>query len=362
MGSKLTIEDIARLAGVSKATVSRVLNQKSNVDPATRERVLRVINEKRFVPSITASGLAGGRSRLIGLLTPPLTWPTISEIMHGVAEAIERSSYEIVLYSIGRARDHSDILDRILDMRLTSGLIAILPGQLGEHLVDLYEQGLPIVEIDDQEPLTPMPWVGIDNYESAYQATLHLIRLGHRRIAHIQGPSDFRCSRERQQGYCQALLDQGLVPDPELVLQGSFEITSGRICANAIFSMSTDERPSAIFVGNDQMAFGVLAVAEQHGIRVPEDVAVVGFDDIPLSAHMRPALTTMRQPFHEIGKTAVELLLSLVDPQFSVAEAEHVQPFPSTGVMEPVRFYLPTHLVVRESCGSSQRISMSEGS
>src|SRR5260370_26562898 len=117
MGSRLTIEDIARLAGVSKATVSRVLNQKSNVDPATRERVLRVINEKRFVPSITASGLAGGRGRLIGLLTPPLTWPTIPEIMRGVAEAIERSSYENVLYSIARARRHGDILARLLARR-----------------------------------------------------------------------------------------------------------------------------------------------------------------------------------------------------------------------------------------------------
>src|SRR5258708_20429086 len=107
MGSRLTIEDIARLAGVSKATVSRVLNQKSNVDPATRERVLRVINEKRFVPSITASGLAGGRSRLIGLLTPPLAWPTVSEIMHGVAEVIERSSYEILLYRIAQASHHN---------------------------------------------------------------------------------------------------------------------------------------------------------------------------------------------------------------------------------------------------------------
>src|SRR5947209_3546936 len=136
MGSKLTIEDIARLAGVSKATVSRVLNRKTNVDAETRERVLRVIREKKFVPSITASGLAGGRSRLIGVLAPPLTWPTVPEIMHGVAEVIERTSYEVVLYSIGQARDHSDVLDRILDMKLTSGLLAILPGQLSEYLLN----------------------------------------------------------------------------------------------------------------------------------------------------------------------------------------------------------------------------------
>ncbi len=367
MGSKLTIQDIARLAGVSKATVSRVLNQKSNVDPVTRERVLRIINEKGFVPSITASGLAGGRSRLIGALTPPLTWAGVPEIMHGVAEVIERTSYEIVLYSISQARDHSDILDRILAMKLTSGLLAIHPGKLTEHLVNLYDQGLPIVIIDDQGPLTPIPWVGIDNYESAYQATCHLIRLGHRRIAHIQGPAEYRCSHERYQGFCQALLDHDLVPHPELVLQGSFEIAGGRTCANVIFSMSAHEQPSAFFVGNDQMAYSVLAAAEEHGIRVPEDVAVIGFDDIPLSAHMKPALTTVRQPFYEMGGAAVELLLSFVDPQNSftgtqqVGSAEHERflPLAEIAQQDPIRYQLPTQLMLRESCGSSQPIAVS---
>ena len=362
MGSKLTIQDIARLAGVSKATVSRVLNQKSNVDPVTRERVLRIMKEKSFVPSITAAGLAGGRTRLIGVLAPPLTWPTVPEIMRGVAEVIEHTSYEIVLYSISPARNHRDVLDRILAMKLSSGLLAILPGQLSEHLNGLHDQGLPIVTIDDQGPPTSIPWVGIDNRSSAYEATRHLIELGHRRIAHVKGPEEFRCSLERYEGYQQALLEAGIEPDPRYVFQGSFEIIGGRQQARAIFSMHEHEWPTAIFVGNDQMAYGVLTVAEEYGVRIPEDMAVVGFDDIPLSAHMKPTLTTVKQPLYEIGEKAIELLLSFIEPQnpFNNDRQEgSLQPSSSLPDREPIRIQLATSLIVRESCGTPRKLTIS---
>jgi LacI family transcriptional regulator len=363
MRSKLTIQDIARMAGVSKATVSRVINQKTNVDPVTRERVLRIINEKGFVPSITASGLAGGRSRLIGVLAPPLTWPFVPEIMRGVAEVMERTSYEIVLYSINPARGHSDVLDRILAMRLISGLLAILPGQLARHLTDLRDHGLPIVVIDDQAPLTELPWVGIDNREAAYRATRHLIELGHQRIAHIQGPLEHRCTYERYEGYSQALLEAGITPDPKLVLVGGFVVEGGITCAETLFSMNPREQPSAIFAGNDPMAYGIMDVAEKHGIRIPDDVAIIGFDDMPLSAYIKPGLTTVSQPFNAIGETAVELLLSFVDPQFTFPNSQITQPSALVAVQNeeqaPLRFQLPTRLVVRESCGATQQLAMS---
>lgn len=369
MGSKLTISDIARLAGVSKATVSRVINQKANVDPATRERVLRVINEKGFVPSITASGLAGGRSRLIGVLSPPFTWPFVPEIMRGVAELMEHTSYEIVLYGINPTRGHTDVLDRIIGMRLTSGLLAILPRTLGKHLSDLRDHGLPIVVIDDQGPLLDLPWVGIDNRESAYQATRHLIELGHRRIAHIEGPVDFRCTDERFDGYQQALFEAGITPDPKLLFKSDFTTEGGHACAEQIFTMDTLERPSAIFSANDNMAYGILEAAEEYGIRVPEDVAIVGFDDMPLSSYMRPALTTVRQPFYEMGKIAVELLLSFVDPQFSFPDDQSYKRAEAALIVQqlltdredekPLHCQLPTRLVVRESSGAAQHISLS---
>jgi LacI family transcriptional regulator len=349
MKPKVTIEDIARLAGVSKATVSRVLNQRSNVNVETRERVLRIMREQGFVPSMAASGLAGGRSRLVGVLTPPLTSPAVPEILRGAAEAIEHTDYEIVLYSINPEHQRSDMLDRILAMRLTSCLLVLQPGQLTPQLVQLAAQGLPVVVIDDQGDSSDLPSVGIDNLVSAYQATRHLIRLGYRRIAHLQGPPAFRCSQERYQGYCQALSDAGLGLDPALVFQGTFEAGSGRSCAELVASLPASQRPDAIFIANDQMAYGFMAVSEAVGLHIPADIAVVGFDDIPFSAHVKPTLTTIKQPFYEMGRNAIELLLSLLQSPPSLdARSAPIQ----AAAERAIRIQLPTQLVVRESCGT----------
>ncbi len=361
MAGKLTIQDIARLAGVSKATVSRVLNHKPDVDPVTRERILRIMDEQGFVPSATAAGLAGGRPRMIGVLVPSLLSPFIPEIVQGVAEVIENSSYELILYTnkdcngIPHNKDRSNAaLDRILDARLTAGLVAILPGSSSERLTQLYEQGFPIVMIDDQGQPTSIPWVGADNRNGAYQAVRHLISLGHQRIAHIKGPASFQCSQDRYEGYCQALLEAGLTPDPALVMQGTFEIPSGRAAAQALFTLA--ERPSAIFAANDDMAWGVLEVAEQFGLRVPEDVAVTGFDDMPPSVHKRPPLTTVKQPFHEMGRRAAELLLWRVEKPrpvstFPALASYTTSPLIPSAYNEPIRMLLETNLIVRESCG-----------
>src|SRR5215469_8627501 len=227
MQDKLTINDIARLAGVSKATVSRVLNQNPTVDAELSERVKRIIEAYGFVPNVTARGLAGGRTRLIGVLAPPLTWPAVPEILRGVAEYIEDTAYEVVLYSITFERDHADVLDRILALRMVSGLLAILPGKLARHLIDHSQHGLPLVMIDDQEEPSNIPWVGIDNRSSAYAATRYLLDLGHRRIAHLLGPTSYYCVMERYQGYCQALREVAITPDPALVLQGEFDAPAG---------------------------------------------------------------------------------------------------------------------------------------
>ncbi|HLI09801.1 MAG TPA: LacI family DNA-binding transcriptional regulator [Ktedonobacteraceae bacterium] len=365
MQEKLTIQDIARLAGVSKATVSRVLNNNPSVNSDMRERVLRVVQEYNFVPNITAIGLAGGRTRLIGVLAPPLVWPSVPEIMRGVAEYIENTAYEIVLYSINFSnveRSHSDVLDRILALRLAAGLLAIFPGALSHHLVQHFQHGLPMVMIDDQEEPTRIPWVGIDNKASAYEATRYLIELGHRRIAHIMGPRHYFCAIERYEGYCQALQDAGITPDPDLLLQGTFEPVGGRRCAEELFSRDRSAWPSAIFAANDQMAYGVLEYTEQQGIRVPEDITVLGFDDNILSAHMRPPLTTIHQPFAEMGYKATEILLTMIDPNHRLGTGKRPgnEPpeytFESAKTGDPVRIQLPTSLVVRASSGSSRQM------
>ncbi len=356
MKQKLTIQDIAKLAGVSKATVSRVLNHKPTVDPEIRERVMKIVNERGFVPSITATVLRGGRTQLIGVLAPPLIQPFVPEIMLGVAEVTDRTSYEVVLYTMNPQHKHSDVLDRILAMKLSTGLLAIMPGQLGGHLDYLSKQGVPIVTIEDQVAPISTPWIGIDNESSAYEATHYLLSLGHRRIGHILGPADYLCSRERYDGYCRALREAGLEPDPGLLWQGDFAPTGGRAYAHQIFSLPPNERPTAIFAANDQTAFGLIDVAGQYGVRIPDDLAVMGFDDMPIAAFAKPSLTTIRQPHREMGEIACELLLSLIDPNYPFRR--NVETFSGTGEggSKSLRILLPTKLIVRESCGAAQSV------
>jgi LacI family transcriptional regulator len=206
---------------------------------------------------------------------------------------------------------------------------------------------------------------------SAYKATRYLLELGHRRIAHILGPQTYHCAIERYQGYGQALQDAGITPEPELLLQGSFDIASGRQCASMLFARDRSTWPSAIFASNDQMAYGILEIAEQQGIRVPDDIAVIGFDDNILSAHMKPPLSTVRQPFPEMGSKAVEMLLTMVDPDHrtpDVYQNEYAvqEPAPilvdtdvDTDPGHPMRIQLPTSLVIRASSGSARSLSIS---
>jgi LacI family transcriptional regulator len=393
MSSKLTIEDIARLAGVSKATVSRVLNQKPDVDPKTRERVLRIVEEEGFVPSITASGLAVGRSRLIGVLVPSLAWPFIAGVIQGVADMLDSTSYEMVLYSNNKAtneQESSNIIDHILATRLTSGLLAIFPSSSfitsAHYIALLQSHKFPVVLIDDHEESVDVPYVTANNYAGALEAVRHLISLGHRRIAHIKGQQDVYSARERYRGYLQALEDAGIPLDLSLVKEGNYNTPAGRIGATQLFALPPDERPTAIFAANDPTAYGVLAAAEEHGIVIPDDVALVGFDDISLSRHIRPALTTVRQPFYEMGQQATIMLLSMLNslssstgsytsgipnamrflttPVRHNGKQEHVAytaEFQAgyTREGEPVQLQLPTRLIVRASCGSPDRLSLS---
>ena len=357
MKQKLTIQDIAKGAGVSKATVSRVLNHKPTVGPAIRQRVLKVVKEKGFVPSMAVTVLRGKRTQLIGVLAPPVTWPMMPEIMLGIAAVTDHTSYE-VQYTMSPTRDHREVLERILGIRLSMGFLAIMPGKLGKFLDELYEREVPIVTIDDQAVPGNTPWIGIDNVAGAYEATHHLLRLGHRRIGHILGRAGYLCTSERYEGYCRALREAGLEPDPALLWQGDFTATGGSICAHALFSLPPEKRPDAIFVANDQTAHGVMEVAEQYNVRIPTDLAIIGFDDLPMAACAKMSLTTIRQPYREMGQLACELLLSSIDPKnfpFARSNKTFLETEKEGG--KPIRLLLPTKLIVRESCGAVQSAS-----
>lgn len=359
MGKKVrkpTIKDIALLAGVSKTTVSRVLNNRPDVDEETRERISRIIEEQGFVPSIAAAGLASGRRQLIGMLIPSFAWPLIPQLMRGVSDMLEQTSYELVLYCINEGdskRDRSEVINRVLATQLTAGLLAVFPGPASKDLTRLYRQGFPVVIVDDQEE-QEAPWVSVDNVTGGYTATRHLISLGHRRIAHIAGPSEYKASHDRYNGYCQALLEAGIPVDPVLVLEGDFLPPTGRACASKLFQLPPEQRPTAIFAATDQMAYGVLAAAEEAGLAVPRDVALVGFDDDVPSAHVHPPLTTIRQPYFEMGEQGLKLLLSLLD-----APSKDTSRSQQASSPQSIRLELPTSLVVRASCGADLQIPVS---
>ncbi len=362
MPGRLTIQDIARLAGVSKATVSRVINHKPDVDALTRQRVMQIMDEHGFVPSITASGLAGGRRGMIGVLVPALTWHFIPEVVQGVAEVIERSSYEMLLYSVSQEENRKAVLDRILDTKLTAGLLAIAPGAFLERLAQWYDEGFPVVLIDDQHMPANVPWIGVDNRKGALAAVRHLMSLGHRKIAYIQGPPHYQCTRERYEGYRQAIAEAGLALNPAFVAQGDFQVGGGFACASELLTLP-DERPTAIFAANDHMAWGVLEFAQEYGLCVPEDLAVVGFDDTPPSRYKHPPLTTVCQPFQDMGKRAAELLLWLIDLPRSNGDrrrkpAALEPPVSLRGYTPPLHMQLETSLVIRQSCGAHQLASM----
>jgi LacI family transcriptional regulator len=354
MAKKSTILDIAQLAGVSPATVSRVINRRPDVDKQTRERVLRIIAEKGYVPSITAAGLAGGRNRLIGMLLPLFTWPILTDLVRGISEILKQTSYELVLYTFDDedlTRDRRAIINHLLATQLTAGLLAVFPGQLADQLTELYQQGVPVVTIDDQQEHVT-PWVRADNVTGAYEAVRHLLQLGHRRIAHIQGPQEYLASHDRHRGYLQALREAGITPDGNLILEGNFLSPSGYECAQRLFDLPLEKRPSAIFAAADQMAYGVLRAAEERHLSIPGDIALVGFDDDAPSAHVRPPLTTVHQPSFEMGQEGIRLLLALLaesEGSDASTDASSIR----QGRVSPLRVVLPTKLVVRASCGAN---------
>ncbi len=276
---------------------------KPGIDAAVREIVLHILEEQGLIPrkqEITP------RSTTISVLIPGWVWSISPDLTHGIVEAITQSSYDMALYSISDENVTSDadvLLDRFLATPLSAGLVAVF-SRLSLPLAQLAQRGFPIVAIDDQEAQM-IPSIGVDNTTGAYIAVQHLIRLGHKRIAHIKGPAEYPVSDARYQGYRQALLEAGLLPDPALVLEGDFLPPSGRACANKFFALPPGTRPTAIFAASDQMAYGVLAAAEEAGLFVPGDIALVGFDDDHPSAYTHPPLTTIRQPYFEMGQQGV---------------------------------------------------------
>lgn len=330
---KVTIADIAKRAGVSKTTVSRVLNDKPDVDKETREQILAIIRETGFVPQTQAVNLVRGRTGLIGLLVPSLTNPYSLTVIQGVAEAIAETDYEMVLYTTSMALKNQELFVKRLTRNLTDGLLILLPRNFKEYEDQLIKSHVPVVLIDHRGLSSDFPSITASNRKGAYDAVRYLVSLGHKRIGFISGLMDFGCSRERLEGYRDALNEAGIPYAEKLVRYGDFTEASGYHCGRELLEGA--QKPSAVFCSNDDMAFGMIQAAQDVKFVVPTDLSVVGFDDVPKASFSKPQLTTVRQPLQAMGRRAAEVLLQRIEG----------------GGPQDKEVVLETELVIRGTCG-----------
>ena len=328
-----TIRDVARASKVSIATVSRVFNDSPAVSQETRERVRAAAQTLGYWPNGIARSLITSRTHMLGVVLPDLHGEFFSEVIHGVDEASRAHGLHVL---VSRASVSADELTAALrSMRgRVDGLVVMAPDLRASEMLEQTGRNIPTVVLNPDHTLESVDTVAIDNGGGARQVVSHLIGLGHRRIAMVTGPEHNGDSRQRREGYCRALADAGLFTTPELVVAGDFTEPSGYDAALQLLARSP--RPTAIFVANDVMAVGVLSALDDLGVPVPGDIAVAGFDDIPLSQYLRPPLTTVHVDMLGLGRRAVELLLDPERRERSGLARHEV---------------LPTTLMIRRSCG-----------
>jgi LacI family transcriptional regulator len=302
-----TIAEIAAKAGVSIPTVSRVLNNRPDVAPETRERVEQVVKESGFIRSRVRNVLKES-SGIVDMLVPDLKNLYSIEIVRGVEEVLERTELRLALSLTHDALPFEQRwLAKVID-GATDGAILVLAQGQSNRLDMLIRNKIPFVIVDHRGELGPdVPSVGATNWLGGRLATEHLLSLGHRRIAIISGDAALPCSRDRIAGYRAALEDAGIPVDPVLIRPGMFAQQTGYEQTMALLDLP--EPPTAIFAGSDAQAMGVYAALRVRGLKVPDSMSVVGFDDVPIASIVTPALTTVRQPLVEMGRVATTMLM-----------------------------------------------------
>jgi len=339
------LEDIAKLAGVSRSTVSRVVNEDPNVGKATREKVLQIIQQANYHPNIAARGLAAGRTRILGIVIPRavsalFTDPYFPLLIQGISTTCNSSDYSVMLW-LAEPEYERRMIRKILYSGLIDGVI-VASAQLEDSMVEALTEGdLPFILVGRHSSGGAVSYVDIDNVGSARDIVLHLLRQGYRRIATITGPRSMVPGVDRLEGYLSALRHRGLTPDPSLIVEGDFTDAGGEAAMQRLLPL----RPEAVFAASDMMAEGALRALREAGRRVPADIAVVGFDDMPFAPRTDPPLTTVRQPVHRMGVVVAETLIDMIE-----------NPDPA-----PRRVILPTEIVIRKSCGSSRPAAQRAG-
>jgi LacI family transcriptional regulator len=308
--SPSTLLDVAREAGVSPSTVSRILNGTARVSEDKRLAVLAAIAQMRFAPNQMAQGLKKGRSMTVGIVVQDISSPFFDETLRGVDDGLKDTGYASVIVSGHWNADEEAERIRLLFARKVDGII-LCSGRISDEAVLEFSSQRPIVSTGRALHTRTALGFKLDNEHGAWLAVRHLLELGHRRIAFVSGPVNHADAIERLAGYRRALQEADIVYDPKLVVEGDFHEASGLLAVNHLFE--THQQFSAVFAANDLSAYGVRLSLYRKGIRVPDDISLVGFDDLPGSAYTTPPLTTVRQPLYDIGRIATTALLRLIN-------------------------------------------------
>jgi DNA-binding LacI/PurR family transcriptional regulator len=328
----VNIKDVARLAGVSPATVSRVLNGSAGVREATRERVMAAVRQLNFAPSAVAKGLREGRSGIVGVVVPDLSSLFFMDVLKGLENTLNLNDFRVVVCDSQNQMKKEKENCRWLLSGGVDALILIGPMSEDSYLLELAQSGTPLGVFGRLIDHPNVTCLTVENRVTSFRATEHLINHGHRKIAFISGTPGVVDGEQRFEGYRDALAQYGLPFDPNWVQCGNFTEEGGMRAFDAL--MSLPDRPTAVFAANDEMAVGVLVQAARYGLRVPDDLAVIGFDNVRLARLVHPALTTVNQPRLDAGFRLAQNMLQRLN---GTADAEHA--------------LLQADLVVRQSCG-----------
>lgn len=332
---RFTLEEIGKIAGVSRATVSRVINNHPNISDSVRRRVLEVIEETGYQPNIAARTLASNQSHILGLVIPAIlsnvfTNPYYPRLIQGITHACNEADYTLTFFMFQTPAEQASGTSRIVNNALLDGLIVNADYNENSLIERLMKARMPFVQIGKPIDNMPIHYVDADNLLGGKLATEHLINLGRKRVAQVATAKN-AAGEERHQGYLAALQENDMALNQNLIVQGDFsESQAYRVTKDLL-----EHKPDGIFVQSDWMAIGVIRAIQEAGLRIPDDIAIVGFDDLPVAVRDKPHLTTIRQPIEGIGNAAVETLLKVI----------------ANNDLPQQKVKLPVKLVIRDTCG-----------
>ena len=336
----LTLKEIADQAGVSRSTASRVVNNQPNVSEKARKRVLDVIQETNFHPNAAARTLASQRSWVIGLVLPQsvssfFTDPYYPHLIKGIAQACNQKNYTLALFLVGTKEDEENVYPRIARKGFLDGVV-VQSGHHGDQGIigRMVDMKIPMIVAGRPFRSDNVTYLDIDNVHSAYIAVNHLVRLGRRRIATITGPVNSTVGQDRLEGYRKALAERGMDFDETLIVDGDFTEVGGYYAMQKLLPA----KPDAVFAASDTMAIGAMRAVKDANLKIPDEIAFVGFDDLPIASYAAVPLTTIRQPVVQFGICAIETLIDMIENR----------------ITQPSHIIMNTELIIRSSCGSGK--------